>query len=66
MADKFKLYKKWFWIGVLVGFLNVLAGVIYSVALILEPEHKKEGLILLIWTLAVFLLAALFIAPRLQ
>ena len=63
MPDKFKLYKKWFWIGIAIGFLNVFAGVIYSVAMITEPEHRKEGLIILVWTLAIFLLAVFLLGP---
>ncbi len=51
--DKFKLYGKWFWIGVIVAFLNSIAGLVYSVALIAEKEHRKEGWILLGWTLLV-------------
>lgn len=63
MLDRFKLYKKWFWIGIVIGFLNVFAGLIYSIAMIVEPEHRKEGLVVLIWTLAVFLTLALILGP---
>ena len=52
-SDKFKLFGKWFWIGVVVAFLNSLAGLIYGVALVLEPEHRKEGAILIAWTVLV-------------
>ncbi|MEK7654327.1 MAG: hypothetical protein AAB345_03570 [Patescibacteria group bacterium] len=51
--DHFKLYGKWFWIGVVVAFLNSIAGLVYSIALIVEKPHRKEGLILLGWTLLV-------------
>lgn len=64
--DKFKLYKKWFWIGIIVGFLNVLAGLIYGVALILEPEHRKEGLIIAAWSFLVFILIFAIVSPQLQ
>lgn len=61
--DKFKLYKKWFWVGIAVGFLNFVAGLIYAIALMTEKEHRKEGIIILVWTLAVFLLLAILIGP---
>ena len=66
MEDKFKLYKKWFWVGVAVGFLNLVAGLIYAAALMTAPEHRKEGIIILIWTLAVFTILALTLGPALQ
>lgn len=50
MEDKFKLYKKWFWIGIIVGFLNFVAGIIYGFALVGEPEHRKEGWIIVGWS----------------
>lgn len=56
--NRFKLWGKWFWIGVVIGFLNAIAGVIYSVALIVEPENRKVGLVLLGWTLLVMVAMA--------
>lgn len=64
--DKFKLYKKWFWIGVVVGFLNALAGLIYGIALALEKEHRKEGIIIAAWSFLSFIFVFLVIAPKLQ
>lgn len=49
--DKFKLGKKWFWIGIAMG-LNPVFGLVYSIALLTEKDHRKEGLIILIWTIA--------------
>lgn len=60
--DKFGLYKKWFWIGVVVAFLNSIAGIVYSVALLVEKEHRKEGLILLGWTLLVMVVMTIVFA----
>ncbi len=51
--DKFQLFGKWFWIGVVVAFLNSIAGLIYGIALVLEPEHRREGSILIAWTVLV-------------
>ena len=55
MEDKFKLFKKWFWIGIVVGFLNMLAGLVYGIALVMEPEHRKEGLIIVAWSVISFM-----------
>ena len=63
MEDKFKLWKKWFWVGAVVGFFNVVAGLVYSFALMTEAEHRREGIILLVWTLSVFLLLAFLVGP---
>lgn len=52
--DKFKMYKKWFWVGVAVGFFNVVAGLIYGVALLVEREHRKEGVVIILWSLLSF------------
>lgn len=49
--DRFKLYKKWFWIGIVVGLLNPVAGLIYGIALLAEPEHRQEGIIIVVWTI---------------
>ena len=49
--DKFKLYKKWFWIGLAVGILNPILGFVYGIALVVEKDHRKEGIIIIIWTI---------------
>ena len=48
--DKFKLGKKWFWIGIVMG-LNPVFGLIYSIALLTEKDHRKEGIIIIAWTI---------------
>lgn len=49
--DKFKLYKKWFWIGIIAGFMNPVLGLIYGIALLIEKDHRKEGGIIIAWTI---------------
>ncbi|MEK7574560.1 MAG: hypothetical protein AAB514_03465 [Patescibacteria group bacterium] len=49
--DRFKLGKKWFWIGIVMG-LNPVFGLIYSIALLTEKDRRKEGMVVLIWTIA--------------
>jgi zinc transporter ZupT len=51
MDDKFNLWKKWFWVGVLIGLLNSLAGVVYGIAVLTEGK-RREGLILILWSAA--------------
>ncbi|MDP3901888.1 MAG: hypothetical protein Q8Q37_02870 [bacterium] len=54
MEDNFKLYKKWFWIGIIIGFFNVVAGIVYGIALASEREHRKEGVIILVWSAVIY------------
>lgn len=54
MEDKFLLYRKWFWIGIVAGFMNGLVGLIYGIALASEPEHRKEGAVIIVWSLVAF------------
>ncbi len=49
--DKFKLYKKWFWIGIVAGFMNPVLGLVYGIALLVEKDHRKEGWIIIILTI---------------
>ncbi|MFA5083931.1 MAG: hypothetical protein WC475_00895 [Candidatus Paceibacterota bacterium] len=49
--DRFKLYKKWFWIGIIIGFFNSLWGIVYGIALWVERDHRKEGMIITIWSI---------------
>ena len=62
-TDKFKFPKKWFWIGVAVSYLNLFAGLIYGIALLVEKEHRKEGVIIIILTIIFVLLGFFFIGP---
>ncbi|MEE8131596.1 MAG: hypothetical protein V3T98_00935 [Candidatus Paceibacterota bacterium] len=61
--DKFKLGKKWFWIGIVMAFLNVLGGLIYGVVLAIEKNHRKEGLIIITWAVVWALIGFLIIGP---
>lgn len=54
MEDKFFMYKKWFWIGIVVAIMNGAAGLIYGIALVVEPEHRKEGIVVILWAFIAF------------
>ncbi len=53
IADKFKLGKKWFWIGVAIALFNVLSGLVFGTALMLEKKYRREGLIIILVAVAV-------------
>ena len=61
--DKFKLAKKWFWIGIVTSLLNIAAGLIYGIALVIEKEHRKEGLIIMAWAIIWALISFFLIGP---
>jgi len=52
-TDKFKLGKKWFWIGLVISLLNVLSGLIFGIALMIEKKYRREGLIITLVAVAV-------------
>jgi len=64
-VDKFKLGKKWFWIGIVVSTLNIVAGLVYGVALVVEKDHRKEGLIVMAWAIIWALIGFFVIGPYL-
>lgn len=63
MEDKFKFYKKWFWVGIAIGFLSLVAGLVYGIALALEREHRKEGLVICVWSVVVFIFLLVVVMP---
>ena len=63
VSDKFKLWKKWFWIGLVVGFFNLMAGLIFGIALVSEKEHRREGTIVILFALICFVLIGFALAP---
>jgi hypothetical protein len=66
VSDKFKLWKKWFWIGMVIGFFDLLTGLIFGIALISEKEHRREGMIIILFTLTCFVLKNFVIFPWLM
>lgn len=64
-VDKFKLGKKWFWIGIIIAIFNVAAGLIYGIALAIEKDHRKEGLIIVAWAIIWASIIYFVIAPYL-
>lgn len=48
--DKFKFWQKWFWVGVVVALLSGPAGLVFGLALLAEPEHRKEGAAITVWS----------------
>jgi len=60
VLGKFKLGGKWFWIGIVMSFFNIAAGLVYGIALTVEKSYRKEGLIIIafaiVWALVGFFL----------
>lgn len=46
IADKFKLWEKWFWVGIIVVLLNSTAGLVFGIALLTEKKYRREGWII--------------------
>ncbi len=61
--DKFKLWEKWFWIGIVVAVFNVVGGLIYGIALLTEKKHRKEGLTIIIFSIIWGAVKLLVIVP---
>ena len=64
-VDKFKLGKKWFWIGIVVSTLNIVAGLVYGITLLIEKDHRKEGLVVMAWAIIWALIGFFVIGPYL-
>lgn len=60
--DKFALGKKWFWVGLVLG-LNLFAGLVFGIALVLEKDRRKEGLIILGFTVVWALVGFFWLGP---
>ena len=63
VADRFKIGRKWFGIGIVVAFFNAAAGLIFGIALVVEKEHRREGLILIVFSVVWALILYFGIIP---
>lgn len=63
--SRFALGKKWFWIGIVVSLLSVVGGLVYGIALAIEKNYRKEGLIIVIFALVWAAVSLFVIAPLL-
>lgn len=63
--DQFALGKKWFWIGLVMG-LNILSGLVFGIALALEKDRRKEGAIIIVFTVLWFIFSGFVLGPWLQ
>ena len=61
--DQFALFRKWFWIGIVMSLFNVAAGLVYGVAVLMDKEHRKEGAIIIAFALIWFFFAAYVLGP---
>jgi len=61
--SQFGLWKKWFWIGIVVAIFNIITGLVYGIALVLEKDKRKEGIIIIVITIVWFIFVNYFLAP---
>ncbi len=66
MEDKFLFNKKWFWIGIIIAALNFIAGLIYGIALVVESHHRKEGGVIIAWSVVAAVIIMTFFYPYLR
>lgn len=62
-ADKFRLGGKWFWMGIAVALFNSAAGLIYGIALLAEKNHRKAGLVIIVFSLVWAYASFFFVGP---
>ena len=43
--------RKWFLIGIIMG-LNPVTGLVFGIGLATEPSHRRDGIIIILWTIA--------------
>ena len=61
--EQFGLYKKWFWIGIAMSLFNVVGGLVYGIAVLMDKETRKEGGILIAIALIWFFFAEYVLGP---
>ena len=59
--SQFGLWKKWFWIGIVMAIFNVVTGLVYGIALVLEKDKRKEGIIIIVITIVWFIFVNYFL-----
>ena len=61
--NNFKLWTKWFWVGVALAVINAIAGLVYGIALAIEKDKRKEGIIIIAVAIIWFIFAGYFLGP---
>ncbi len=61
--SQFGLWRKWFWIGVVAAIFNPVVGLVYGIALAVEEDRRKEGVIIVVFAVAWFVFAAFLLIP---
>ncbi|KKQ23190.1 hypothetical protein A2999_00405 [Candidatus Wolfebacteria bacterium RIFCSPLOWO2_01_FULL_38_11] len=57
------LKDKWFWVGIVIAVLNILAGIIYGITMLTEKERRKEGIIIIVWAIIWSAIAYFLVVP---
>ena len=55
--------RKWFWIGIVLCFITPpIPGLIYGIAMLTEGRYRKEGLIIVAWSIVWLVLVTIVFA----
>jgi len=55
--------RKWFWIGIALCFITPpIPGLIYGIAMLTENRYRKEGLIIIAWSIIWFVFVTIILA----
>lgn len=58
---------KWFWLGIILGFVAApLPGIIYGAVLFSEKEYRRDAIIIIVWAIVYFTISAFLIGPWLR
>jgi hypothetical protein len=61
-TNKFGLWQKWFWVGIVMSIPFSFPGLIYGIVLALEKENRKSGLIIIAFSIVWYVALSLFTA----
>ena len=62
----FRLWGKWFWIGIVMSLFNVAGGLVYGVVVLMDKDTRKEGAILVVFSLVWFFFVVFVLSPWLM
>jgi hypothetical protein len=63
LNNNFKLWTRWFWVGIIVAAYHVVAGLVFGLVLVFEKDRRLEGLIILLFAVVWFAFGLFWFAP---
>jgi ABC-type spermidine/putrescine transport system permease subunit I len=61
--SQFALWRKWFWIGIVAALSSMIVGLVYGIALAMEKERRKEGVIIAVFAVVWFIMTIVLVGP---